>query len=103
MKVAGTTDLLGGYSPISWTSPLNDKVVTVKSNKSFLFSFRNSSVDAAILSTVVDSNSGVCHWASRGVSFGNDNHYSLHTGNGKFPFNAKGSCFCRQHCYYSTA
>jgi len=103
MKVAGTTDLLGGYSPISWTSPLNDKFVMVKSNKSFIFSFKNSSVDDAIFSTVVGSNTGVCHWASRGVSFGTAFTRSLHTGNGGHSFNAKASCYCQNSKDYSTA
>jgi hypothetical protein len=68
MQVSGTENLVGGYSPISWTSP--DATRFVDTTKSFVFSFRNSGIEQAVLSTSGQSISGVFHSKQSGASFG---------------------------------
>src|SRR5215204_1756100 len=93
MRVAGTQDLLGGYSPINWTSPTPPAIM--KTDRCFVLSFKNSNIENAILSDVVDSNGGVFHSRINGISFGKDyDELVLCTGYAGMAFNEKNGCCC---------
>ncbi|RHZ58644.1 hypothetical protein Glove_372g7 [Diversispora epigaea] len=69
-KVNGTEEIMGGFNPLAWD---NTKEGWMKTNKSFIFSFRGGSIQNSILSRVKDENHALlfhCNKDEVGPRFG---------------------------------
>ncbi|RHZ58571.1 hypothetical protein Glove_372g38 [Diversispora epigaea] len=69
-KVKGTEEIIGGFNPLAWDKTRSD---WAKTNKSFIFSFRDGSSQYPILSRVKDENCAIlfhCHKNKVGPRFG---------------------------------
>ncbi|RIB28939.1 hypothetical protein C2G38_2058015 [Gigaspora rosea] len=71
MKVEGTGEILGGYNPIGWKKPINDKKKYIKCNKSFIFSLKKN-IKNSICSRVNKPESAITCRVSSGPVFGKD-------------------------------
>ncbi|RHZ73582.1 hypothetical protein Glove_230g70 [Diversispora epigaea] len=70
-KVKGTNEILGGFNPLAWD---NTKEGYMKTDESFIFSFKDANIQNSILSRVKNENRALCHspWKDIvGPNFGN--------------------------------
>src|SRR4051794_32930818 len=82
VKVKGSSEILGGYNPISWKS---DRTFGVTKD-SFIFSFKyKDSIENNILSRVINERRAIYNDGSYGPTFGNSDivifEYNIQTGN----------------------
>ncbi|RHZ73594.1 hypothetical protein Glove_230g194 [Diversispora epigaea] len=71
-KVKGTDEIIGGFNPLAWDQTKTD---WVKTNKSFIFSFKNGNIQNSILSRVKHKNMALWYPVQKdeyGPIFGRD-------------------------------
>ena len=92
MRVAGTTELLGGYSPLQWN--LDDGYYNT--NKSFIFALGDHELNGAIFSSVDNGECAIYCEQNAGPVFGHgeDLCFGYHN-----DFNVQDSCYAYQDSY----
>ncbi|RHZ72292.1 hypothetical protein Glove_243g50 [Diversispora epigaea] len=97
-KVKGTDEILGGFNPLAWDK--TKEYCYMKTNKSFIFSFKGGSIQNPILSRVKDDSGSLWNSIDKDV-------YGPYFGNGEFRMKSEVSNFtqdkenqCRKPTYY---
>ncbi|RHZ73556.1 hypothetical protein Glove_230g195 [Diversispora epigaea] len=62
-KVKGTDEIIGGFNPLTWDKT---KEYSIKTNKSFIFSFKDGNIQNSILSKVKDENYALWYSPEKG-------------------------------------
>ncbi|RHZ73653.1 hypothetical protein Glove_230g122 [Diversispora epigaea] len=97
-KVKGTDEIIGGFNPLAWDKTKTD---WVKTNKSFIFSFKDGNIQNSILSRVKNENKAL--WCPRdkdkyGPIFG-DCDLILYSVVSDFTQDSRSRCDNRYICY----
>ncbi|EXX67135.1 hypothetical protein RirG_117170 [Rhizophagus irregularis DAOM 197198w] len=69
IKVKGTDEILGGYSPLIWRSSFSG---WGRTKDSFIFSFKNNDIKDAIISNIKDTDCAIYYDSNSGPRFGDD-------------------------------
>ncbi|CAB4417778.1 unnamed protein product [Rhizophagus irregularis] len=69
IKVKGTDEILGGYSPLIWRSSFSG---WGRTEDSFIFSFKNNDIKDAIISNIEDTDHAIYCNSNNGPRFGDD-------------------------------
>ncbi|RHZ72250.1 hypothetical protein Glove_243g46 [Diversispora epigaea] len=64
-KVKGTDEILGGYNPLAWNK--TKEFYYMKTNKSFIFSFKDDNIQNPILSRVKNENHALKYYKNKDV------------------------------------
>ncbi|RIB05260.1 hypothetical protein C2G38_2148627 [Gigaspora rosea] len=93
IKVNGTDEILGGYSPIGWNKPKSWSGKYNSCNECFIFSLNNGIIQDSILSRVKIPEFAIFNCKSYGPCFGGKhNDFDL-------VMKEKDSCYCRHNSY----
>ncbi|RHZ58649.1 hypothetical protein Glove_372g23 [Diversispora epigaea] len=87
-KTEGTGEIMGGFNPLAWDKT---KVGWMKTNKSFIFSFRGGGIQNSILSRVKDENHAILFHHEK-------NKEGPRFGQGEFVLRSRKNCGPRKKC-----
>ncbi|RHZ83791.1 hypothetical protein Glove_87g174 [Diversispora epigaea] len=85
-KVAGTSEIVGGYNPLDWDNSTRSTNARMKTKDSFIFSLKNGNIKNSILSRVINNNEALIYPSDQNI-------YGPWFGNSEFMMKSKISDF----------